>query len=432
MRISSTLFFQTGLNSINAQQSDLMHLFQQIGSGQRMVTPADDPLAAAQAINISQSQTMNMRYADNREVAKRNLGVEENTLNSVTTLLQDVKTRLVEAGNGTLSDVDRMTLSGVLKHARTTLLGLANATDGNGQYLFSGSLGDVEPFDADGIYRGDTGKRNVQVDQTRRLPASDVGVDIFARATPGINSYITAAGTGTSLGGMSPNSGTGVISSASIHDASALNPDYRFEITIDDAAAGTYTVTVYDMSIEADPAVDFDADPDAAVVGRHDSLTFVPGKDNEIRLPHGVQVKLAGNPADGDTFRVDPAAGHDLNIFQTLDAVIKALETPIDADPVAAANLHNTLASSVQRLDINYDNVLTVRASVGARLNEIEALDANGDLRNLSYRSQLSKLEDLDYYTATTQLELRKSALEAAALAFRKIQGTSLFNMGGN
>src|SRR5690606_32722819 len=102
MRISSTLFFQTGLNSINAQQSDLMHLYQQVGSGQRMVTPADDPLAAAQAINISQAQTMNKRFADNREVANRNLGIEDNTLQSVTLLLQDLKTQLVSAGNGTM------------------------------------------------------------------------------------------------------------------------------------------------------------------------------------------------------------------------------------------------------------------------------------------------------------------------------------------
>ncbi len=146
MRISSNLFFQTGLNSINAQQSDLMHLYQQIGSGQRMVTPADDPLAAAQAINISQSQTLNARFAANREVLKNNLGVEENTLNSVTTLIQDVKTQLIAVGNGTLSDADRATLSNVLANARTSLLGLANATDGSGQYLFSGSKGGTAPF----------------------------------------------------------------------------------------------------------------------------------------------------------------------------------------------------------------------------------------------------------------------------------------------
>src|SRR3546814_14521837 len=119
MLISSTLFFQTGLNSIHAQQSDLMHLYQQIGSGQRMVTPADDPLAAAQAINISQSQSLNQRFAENRSVLSQNLGIEENTLNSVTTLLQDVKTRLIEAGNGTMSDADRATLSNVLANEST-------------------------------------------------------------------------------------------------------------------------------------------------------------------------------------------------------------------------------------------------------------------------------------------------------------------------
>src|SRR3546814_9093913 len=99
-------------------------------SGQRMVTPADDPLAAAQAINISQSQSLNKRFADNRDVAKSNLSIEENTLNSLTTLLQDIKTRLIEAGNGTMADADRATLSNVLASARTSLLGLANATDG--------------------------------------------------------------------------------------------------------------------------------------------------------------------------------------------------------------------------------------------------------------------------------------------------------------
>src|SRR5690606_5633048 len=137
MRISSNLLFQTGLNSMNAQQSDLMRLFQQIGSGQRMVTPADDPLAAAQAINLRQSEALNLRLGDNRHVAMQNLGSEDNTLSSVVMLMQDIKTTMIEASNGTMSDADRMTLSTVLTSARDNLLSLANATDGNGQFLFS-------------------------------------------------------------------------------------------------------------------------------------------------------------------------------------------------------------------------------------------------------------------------------------------------------
>src|SRR5690606_11619553 len=101
----------------------------------RMVTPSDDPLAASQAINVSQTLAMSERYAANRKVASMNLGMEENVLNTVTLQLQDVKTRLVEAGNGTLSSADRNVLAEVLELARQNLIDLANSTDGNGQYL---------------------------------------------------------------------------------------------------------------------------------------------------------------------------------------------------------------------------------------------------------------------------------------------------------
>jgi len=110
--------------------------------------------------------------------------------------------------------------------------------------------------------------------------------------------------------------------------------------------------------------------------------------------------------------------------------VIAALEVPADGDPVAMARVVNMLSTVNQKLDINHDNILTVRASVGARLNELEALDANGEVRNLNYKDQLSKLEDVDYYQAISKLQLRQMALQAAVSAFQSIQTTtSLFNM---
>lgn len=514
MRISSTLFFQTGLNSINTQQADLMHLYQKIGSGQRMVTPADDPLAAAQAINLSQSQSLNQRFAENREVAKRNLGESENTLNSVTLLLQDVKTRLIEAGNGTLSDTDRATLSSVLKDARTNLLNLANAKDGSGQYLFSGAKGGTPPYqETNGIvgYAGDAGQRRVQADATRQIPTSDVGSDIFERAAPGTLQYLTgadAANTGTATiggpavtdpsganigktfriefqnppdtfriyatdpsgvsnelaGGPFPydsasnslinipggvqvkfegepasgdsfyvqpaavsdyfasgpatNSGGVTAGSVLIADYSVVEPTYSYniEFTADDQ----YTLTVMDGATQ---------------VSQETGLSFIPGRENTLELPPGLQVKLSGTPVAGDEFTVEPTADTfktDLNIFNALDDIIGKLEGTTSADPGQLASLRNSMAGAMQRVDLTYNNVLTVRSSVGARLNELEALDANGQQRSLGYTKELSRLEDLDYYTATTQLQLRTSALEAAALAFRKIQSTSLFNMGSN
>ncbi|HUH60899.1 MAG TPA: flagellar hook-associated protein FlgL [Candidimonas sp.] len=513
MRISSTLFFQTGLNSINAQQSDLMHLYQQIGSGQRMVTPSDDPLAAAQAINISQAQSMNKRYGDNREVAMRNLGTEENALTSVTLLLQDVKTRLVEVGNGTLSDADRATLSSVLSSARSNLLGLANSTDGSGQYLFSGAKGGTAAFqDINGkiVYKGDAGQRLIQADQTRQIAGSDVGSDVFSRAASGTTDYLSRALTPPA------HAGTGVMTKPSITDPTGANIGNRFEIMF--TAANEYTVNVVDplgnivqtaanqpysagasaslglpggvqVNLSGAPAagdrfivepansvafvagkgtatgtasigsprlsnyslaqdgnsfaITFTAlneytvevkDSLGVVVQTETNQSFTPGRENVLQLPRGMEVKISGNPAISDTFTIDqaaPSAQTDLNIFDTLDSIIKSLEVPLQGDNLATAAFQNTLASAMQRIDVNYNNVLTVRSSVGSRMNELESLNANGNLRALSYSSALSKMEDLDYYGATAQLQLRTSALEAAALAFKKIQATSLFNMKG-
>ncbi len=513
MRISSNLFFQTGLNSINAQQSDLMHLYQQVASGQRMVTPADDPLAAAQAINISQSQSLNARFAANRQVATTNIGTALNAMDSVVTLMQDVKTQLVAAGNGTLSDADRATLSNVLVSARSSLLGLANSTDGSGQYLFSGAQGGTAAYQEVGgkiVYMGDAGQRKIQADQTRQIPGSDVGSDIFNRAAPGTSGYLTRANTADNIG-------TGLISTATITDAKGSTIGNAFTITFTSAteytvdvtnpagqavlpaATGTYTPgTEASLALPGGVQVKFSGapqagdtfkvdpislpayavtapgtnspdatmsspiayDPALADSGNMFSIKYVQATDSYevdvkdaggavlatgvpasvdanglMKLPYGMQVKVAGTPADGDTFQVsaaDPGAQTDLNIFDTLDSIIAALATPMQDDPVAAANLQNTLASAMQRLDVNYNNVLTISASMGSRQNELDALDANGSARALSYSSQLKTLEDVDYYTATTQLQLRTSALEAASLAFKKIQSIGLFNMSSS
>lgn len=407
MRISTSLVFQTGLNTINAQQSDLMHLYQQIGSGQKMVTPADDPLAASQAINISQSQAQNTRYAGNRAVANQNLGTEEDALNSLTNLLADVRTRLVQAGNGTLSDSDRQTLANVLQNARNTAMGIANTTDGNGQYVFSGSKGGAPAFDAAGNYLGDGLQRKIQADATRQIAGSDVGSDVFQRAQPGTMAYTSAAAAG--------NTGTAVLGGPYISDRTA-NPDARYSYAVAFTSATDYTVTVTDHSVNPPTT--------AAPVGY-----TLPAGATEMDLGNGAKVQFSGTPANGDAFTVDPLKTQNPDIFKALDTLVAALNAPSQGDDTATAALRNVLNTGMQQLASSYDNVLTVRASIGARMNELTALDDSGTQRGLGFTQALSGLEDLDYYQATTQLNLRKMALQGAGLAFQTIQGLSLFNL---
>ena len=127
MRLSTSMMYANGLKGVLSQETDMNRLVEQIGSGRKFLTPADDPLAAALSINVAQTQSMNATYQLNRNTAKTNLGQENNVLDSVTTALESVRTRVVQAGNGTMSGSDRQALSTALKSAREALLGLANS-----------------------------------------------------------------------------------------------------------------------------------------------------------------------------------------------------------------------------------------------------------------------------------------------------------------
>ena len=115
------------------------------------------------------------------------------------------------------------------------------------------------------------------------------------------------------------------------------------------------------------------------------------------------------------------------DLFRTMEAAIRVLETPAENDTQKAA-LRNTLNTSMRELDNSLDNVLTVRASAGARLNELDVIDAVGNNRMLNYEQTLSDLVDLDYADAISEYSLRQVGLQAAQKAFVDIKGMSLFD----
>jgi len=68
-----------------------------------------------------------------------------------------------------------------------------------------------------------------------------------------------------------------------------------------------------------------------------------------------------------------------------------------------------------------------VRASVGARLNAIDAQSNLGGNQQLQLKTLISKLQDLDYATALTKLNQQQTSLAAALQSYTQIQGLSLF-----
>lgn len=412
MRLSTTMMYTNGLSGVLSQESDMNRLVEQVGSGKKYLTPADDPLSASLAIGVAQTQSINSTYAMNRQTANTNLGQESNTLDSIKNALQEARTRVIQAG-GVMSDSDRQTLSTALKSTREALMGLANTTDGSGQYLFSGNDGSVMPYtkDASGKiqYSGSVGERTVQVDQSRQLSTSDLGVDIFGRANPGSQAYVAST--------PAANTGTAQFSAVSVTPGSG-NLDKNFSVTFEADATGAigFRVTTTDAN-GGNPVTVPDVSQPATAYASGTAIDF-----------GGVSVVVTGEPKAGDVIKVENVQSTDMDVFSTLDNLISALDAPSSGDPAATAHLNNALATANKKLSNSYDNVLTVTASVGARMNELDALDATGTKKGLTYAKSLSDLEDLDYYAGASQLALRQVALQAASAAFMTIQGSSLFS----
>ena len=182
MRISTQTLFDSGAARIGDLQSSLYKTQQQLATGRRVLTPSDDPVASARALEVTQSQSLNTQYGTNRGYAKDSLVAVDSTLSSVTELLQNVKTTAISAGNGNLSDSERASIATALQGNLGQLMGLANTRDAQGNYLFSGFQTTTPAFaqTATGVqYQGDQGQRLIQVDASRQMAVSSQGQAVF-------------------------------------------------------------------------------------------------------------------------------------------------------------------------------------------------------------------------------------------------------------
>lgn len=405
MRISSNTIYDSSVASLGQQQAQLLKTQQQVSSGRRILTPADDPVAAARALDISQSDAINTQYASNRDAARHTLSLAESTLQSVTSLIQDVRTAAVGAGNGGLSNSDRRTIATELSGRLQELVGLANSTDGVGNYLFSGFQSKTQPFvsTAAGIgYFGDDGQRQVQVSAARQMASSDSGADVFMRIRNGNGTFVTQA--------AAANTGSGVASLGNVlNPALVTGHNYQIDFTV---AAGVTTYSVTDNSTLPVPTVLSAGNP------------YVSGQAISF---DGMQFDIQGAPANGDSFTVTPSVNE--SIFKTISDMIAALNAPITAGSAGgAAQLTGNLNHGLNSLDRALDNVLTTRSSLGLRLNEIDALQAAGEDLGLQFKQTLSQLQDVDYNKALSDLTQQQIYLQAAQQSFVKVSSLSLFN----
>jgi flagellar hook-associated protein 3 FlgL len=393
-RLSTAGMHGAAIAQILAQQSKLAYTQSQVASGKRVLSPADDPVATTQILDLTRARDQIEQYGKNTVAATNRLETAESALADVGSLLQRVRDLTLQASNITNDSTALASIRTELQARVQELQGISNRRDASGDYLFSGYSAQITPFarGAAGIaYAGDQGTRQLQIGPDQNVAVSFSGQDVFLDIPEGNGTFTTASGV---------HAGAGSIDNGQVVNAAAWVPgNYTVRFT----TAGSWDVL----------------DSTNAVIA---SGAYQQG--NAISF-NGAQVTVTGTPAAGDTFLIAPASKE--SIFKTLDDLVSALAAE-PADPSSRSQLYTNLAASLQQIDQGLTHVLNLRAETGARLSMIDAATESRDSLDVNLHKSLSEMQDLDYAEAISRMNQQMVSLQAAQAAYTRLGQMSLFD----
>jgi flagellar hook-associated protein 3 FlgL len=316
VRISTGQIYRSALGAVLEQQLQLQRTQQQISTGKRISSPADDPAGAANLVGLKESMQVTRQYQENISAARTQLQQEEATLGSVRLVLDRVRELALGAANAALSESDRRAVAVEMAQRISDLEGLANAISPTGEYLFAGYQGLTRPFavgpGGTTAYYGDEGQRFVQIGANRLVAVNDPGAGLFMDIARGNGRFAALAGP--------DNAGSGVIDPGSVtggYNGGAYRIGFPVTTTAGPSLAfndaGANDDPLYTLTINGTPVYQVAASG-APVATLEDLAT-------EINLHAGVTgVRAVVDAGELMLMADDPAVG-DIEVTETLGAV---------------------------------------------------------------------------------------------------------------
>ena len=400
MRIATSQFYRQAMTAMQDQSSKLQQTQLQLTAGLKILRPSDDPSGSVKVLNLNANMGEIDQYNRNLSVAKADVSMQENVLDSINDSLQRVRELTVQANNPTNHDSARLSIAKEIDQRMQEIVSLANSRDANGDYMFSGTQNTTTPFVQSGdvfVYQGDQSERKIQIGEGQNIVVRDSGDNIFMKIPGGdgrVQIEPASTNTGSLLVGQYAASNSFVPGDYSVEFA-LQGPEQKMHYIIRDSATPTANI------VANGPYVD----------GATISFT-------------GVNMALTGAPQPGDTLTITPAAN--TNIFDLVGSISAALKIPA-ADSSTTAKIQNAMGRGLANLDQALQAVNNQRATMGARLNTIDSTeDVNQDFK-LQLETVLSDTQDLDYAEAISRFNQQLTSLQAAQQAFVKTSELSLF-----
>ncbi len=377
------------------RQVDISKSQEQIASGKRVNRPSDDPAVAGQLLGIEEASDQLEQFNRNSIAAESRLAMEETSIAAVSDTLMRLRELALTANSGPVDDATRSAIAAELVQRTDELYDIANSRDANGDYLFSGSNSNIQPFhrQVPVQYAGSDDSNRLPIGLGRQIQLGDSGADVFQRVRNGNGTFQTSL----SLS----NTGTAIISEGGVTDLSALsNANYEIRFT---------SPTTFDIT-----------NTDTAVVIQSGS-SYESGNAIEFE---GLSINITGSVNSGDAYVIRPSENQD--IFSMVNDFTLAMKnTPVSATDKAKQQ------QDVNTILGNFDQALShlnnKRSLVGARLNTLDSAKNENEAVNLQLNRTQAELEDADITETIIQLQTNINSLETLQKTFTRIENMSLF-----
>lgn len=457
-RLASANSYDNALRNLQARQTSLANLQENLTSGKKVVVASDDPTAAAQA---ERSMTRIARIAaDQRalESQKNSITAAEGTLGDITDALQSIRELVVASGNASYSGAERKSAALQIQGLRDQVFALANRKDTNGLPMFAALGSSLAPFvgpttpPQDYTYQGLPGQG---ASTETAIPNTLDGDSAFMLQVARDGVFNATLESIDPISGIkSPISANRLLNTTNVVIANAADralvattsqltrtattgpgltpqdyPTYTvtFSSVIADPLTGQTTAT-YDITenpsvsgpIASGTAVYATAKPTSIAIAGIPGLTLTvngtpPSTDKNNPNP-------TGSPAVGDTITVE----HSPSVFSVLDDAIRDISSAANGNGVTQA-----VSQALFNIDITMERISAVRGRAGDLLNRAERISGDQEKRSIQLEADRSRAEDIDMIKGISDFQNQQTGYSAALQSYAQVQKLSLFNFIG-
>ena len=398
-RISTAGMHNASIAAILDQQTRMARTQNQISTGQKFQTAAEDPIGTTRAATLDRTLADNAQYERNANVIQSRLNYSEQSLADMTNVLQHARELALEGANSTLGPTERKAIANDVRQQLAALIDMANRQDSNGEYLYSGTSTGAKPFVSTPtgvVYQGDNTTRQIRISPSQSLADGHTGAEVFQGIAEGNGTFATAV--------SATNTTSTTIDIGKVVDASQWVP-------------GNYTLQ---FTSPTDWQVLDDATPTPNVIAT--GTGFASGQSVSFL---GVSVTVTGTPAANDSFTIATAQKRDM--FTMLNNLATTLDGTGNG-PVDLATFQANIGAAIQNLDNSLDRTSSVRSDVGSRLAAIDTAADTRASEAVDLQDLLSQIRDVDYASAISKLNQQYAGLQAAQAAYTRFAQMSLFN----